>query len=41
MSYIVAGYTIALATLAAYGGLLLVRRRRLERLAARLEDEQA
>lgn len=41
MSYIVAGYAIALTTLAVYAGLLVVRRRRLERLAARVEDEQS
>jgi len=40
MSYIIAGYVIALTTLAAYAGQLVVRRRRLERLAARLAAEQ-
>ena len=35
MSYIAAGYTVALCTLGAYAGLLVRRRRRLEALAAR------
>ncbi len=34
MSYIDAGYAAALATLAAYAVSLIVRRRRLERMAA-------
>ena len=36
MSYIDAGYAIVLGVVAAYGVLLVRRRRRLERLAARL-----
>ncbi len=39
MSYIIAGYTVAGVTLAGYGALLWERRRRLERLAARLGAE--
>ncbi|MHB8330302.1 MAG: hypothetical protein ACYDD6_11890 [Acidimicrobiales bacterium] len=35
MSYIDAGYAIALGVLAAYGGLLWRRRHRLERVASR------
>ncbi|HUO49164.1 MAG TPA: hypothetical protein VMU09_10050 [Acidimicrobiales bacterium] len=35
MSYIAAGYAVALATLGAYAGFLIRRRRRLESLAAR------
>ena len=34
MSYIDAGYAIALVVVAAYGALLALRRRRLERMAA-------
>jgi hypothetical protein len=37
VSYIDAGYAIALTVLAAYSGQLWYRRRRLERLAARVE----
>ncbi len=40
MSYIIAGYLIALTTLGAYAGLLVVRRRRLERLAERVAAGQ-
>jgi tRNA U34 5-methylaminomethyl-2-thiouridine-forming methyltransferase MnmC len=40
VSYIVAGYVVALATLGTYAAALMARRRRLERLAARLEDER-
>jgi hypothetical protein len=35
VSYIAAGYAVALTTLGAYGALLVRRRRRLEALAAR------
>jgi len=41
MSYIAAGYAVALATLGAYAGLLLRRRRRLEALAERGWGESA
>jgi hypothetical protein len=37
VSYIDAGYAIALTVLAGYAGQLWYRRRRLERLAARVE----
>jgi hypothetical protein len=37
MSYIDAGYAVALVSLSVYGGSLWLRRRRLERLAARVE----
>ena len=37
MSYIDAGYAIALTVLTGYAGQLWFRRRRLERLAARVE----
>jgi len=40
MSYIDAGYTIALSVLAAYAVQLWWRRRRLERLAARVEADR-
>jgi hypothetical protein len=39
VSYIDAGYGIALAVLTFYAGHLTWRRRRLERLAARLEPD--
>ena len=39
MSYIDAGYAIALAVLAGYGALLWGRRRRLERLMASAEEQ--
>jgi hypothetical protein len=38
MSYIDAGYTIVLGVLAGYAGSLFWRRRRLERIAARLTE---
>jgi hypothetical protein len=38
VSYIAAGYGVALATLGAYGALLVHRRRRLEALAARVAE---
>ncbi len=38
MSYVDAGYTIALVVLALYSLALLARRRRLERAAARLAE---
>jgi len=41
VSYIDAGYAIALAVLAGYAGQLWQRRRRLERLAARTQPETA
>jgi len=40
MSYIDAGYAIGLGTLAAYGALLWVRRRRLERAVARSAGQE-
>ncbi|HUC35523.1 MAG TPA: hypothetical protein VMR97_00200 [Acidimicrobiales bacterium] len=39
MGYVDAGYAAALGTLAAYAALLWFRRRRLEQLAASLEDQ--
>jgi len=39
VSYIDAGYAIALATLAGYAALLWRRRRHLERLATSIEEE--
>lgn len=39
MSYIDAGYGIALGVIAAYAGQLWWRRRRLERLAARVDAD--
>jgi hypothetical protein len=41
VNYIDAGYGIALAAIVAYGGQLWWRRRRLERLAARVEGDRA
>ena len=41
MSYIDAGYAVALTVLAAYAASLWWRRRRLERLAARVEGERS
>ena len=40
MSYVVAGYTIALATLFIYGVSLVLRRRRWERALKVAEDSQ-
>ena len=40
MSYIDAGYSIALSVLAAYAVQLVWRRRRLERLAARVDSDR-
>ena len=40
MSYVDAGYGIALGVLALYAAVLLVRWRRLERLAARVDTEE-
>jgi hypothetical protein len=39
MSYVDAGYSIVLGVLACYAGSLLWRRRRLERIAARLSEQ--
>jgi hypothetical protein len=39
VSYINAGYSIALTVLSAYAGQLWWRRRRLERLAARVDPD--
>jgi uncharacterized membrane protein YccC len=41
LRYIDAGYAVALGTLFAYGLSLLVRRRRLDRLAARVPDQNS